>query len=252
VTKFITKELAVIPKMVNPVLIEGLPGIGNVARLCVDYLVDKLKAKKFLELFSDSFPNSVMINDDSLIKMFNLEFFHVKVEGRDLIFLAGDVQPTSDAESYALCQEVVALLKEWGVKEVVTIGGIGLPEAPDKARVHAVVNDLVLKDSLKGLKVIFDGSETVKIILGVTGLLLGVAGLNGLKGFSLLVETLNDPQHVGIKESREVLKLLVEYLGISLDFAELNEEIKSFEQEIKEESRITRGLDKPLTQGYIG
>ena len=81
-SEFFVKKYEAIPKLVNPVLIEGLPGIGNVARLSVDYLVDKLEAKKFMEFFSDTFPNSVTISDDSLIKMFSIEFYHVRVEGR--------------------------------------------------------------------------------------------------------------------------------------------------------------------------
>lgn len=252
-TKFIIKQ-EFKPKLDKPVLVEGLPGIGNVARLSVDYLVDKLKAKKFMELFSDAFPNSVTINDDSTIKMFSIEFYHAKAGGRDLIFLSGDVQPTSDAESYALSEKVVEIAKGLGVKELITIGGIGLPEVPDKVKVHCVINDESLKKSLKGLKLVFDGSDTVRIILGATGLLLGIAQLKGLKGFSLLAETFNHSQHVGIKEAREVLKVLTKHLGFDLDFKEMNDEIKVFEEEIKEESKIAEKLnqDASLKQGYIG
>jgi len=254
VTKFVIKEVGPIPKCSNAVLIEGLPGIGNVARLSVDYLIDKLGAKKFYEVYSDVFPNSVSVNDDSLISMFSVEFFYVKVKGRDLIFISGDIQPTSDAESYAFCDKIIELALSLGVKQVITIGGIGLPEIPDKVRVHAVLNDPSLKDSLKDLDLIFDGSDTVKIILGATGLLLGIAGLKDLKGFSLLAETLNHVQHVGIKESREVLTILSKHLGFDLDLTELDEEIKSFEAEIREESVLTDKIsnDAVLKQGYIG
>jgi len=252
-SEFFVKKYEAIPKLVNPVLIEGLPGIGNVARLSVDYLVDKLEAKKFMEFFSDTFPNSVTISDDSLIKMFSIEFYHVRVEGEDLIFISGDVQPTGDAESYAMCNKIVELVKDLGVKELITIGGIGLPELPDKVRVHAVLNHESLKKSLNDLDLVFDGNDTVKIILGATGLLLGVAKLRGMKGFSLLAETLNQSHHVGIKESREVLKILTKYLGFKLDFKELDEEIKNYEAEIKEEQALAfKATSTQVRQGYIG
>ena len=34
-----------IPKLDNPVFIEGLPGIGNVGKVAVDFLIDEIKAK---------------------------------------------------------------------------------------------------------------------------------------------------------------------------------------------------------------
>ena len=251
-TEFIIKKTDYKPKIAKAVLVEGLPGIGNVARLSVDYLIDKLGAKKLFEVFSDVFPNSVTVDDDSSIKMFSVEFFHARVEGKDLILLSGDVQPTSDAESFALCKKIIELVKELNVNEVITIGGIGLPENPDKVRVHCVVTDESLKKGLSDLGLIFDGSDTVKVILGATGLLLGVAKLEGVDGFSLLAETFNQPQHVGIKEAREVLKSLTNYLGFKLDFNELDEEVKIIEQEIKEDSKITDRLDRTGLSPYIG
>jgi hypothetical protein len=38
------------PKLNNPILIEGLPGIGNVGKVTVDFLIDELKATKLYEI----------------------------------------------------------------------------------------------------------------------------------------------------------------------------------------------------------
>ena len=54
-------------KFNNAVLIEGLPGIGNVSRICVDFLIDRLGAVKLCDVYSSVFPNSVMVTDDSRI-----------------------------------------------------------------------------------------------------------------------------------------------------------------------------------------
>lgn len=239
-------------KFTRPVLVEGLPGIGNVARLSVDYLIDKLRAVKFLEVYSDVFPNSVTVTEDSLIKMFTIDFYLARIKGRSIILASGDVQPTSDAESYALCNKIVSLAKSWGVREVITIGGIGLPEVPDRVRVHAVLNDASLKKVLNGLHIVMDGCDTVKIVIGAAGLLLGVAKLGGINGFSLLAETLSRPQHVGVKEARQVLKVLSNYLGFRLDFKALDEDIKGYEHDLKEESHLTKREEPKQRHGYIG
>ena len=48
-------------KIKNPILIEGLPGIGNVGKIAVDFIIENLNAKKIFEIYSYSFP-SVFVN----------------------------------------------------------------------------------------------------------------------------------------------------------------------------------------------
>ena len=47
----------------DAVLFTGLPGIGLVGKICVDYLLKEFKAKKIATVFSDSFPPSVHTKD---------------------------------------------------------------------------------------------------------------------------------------------------------------------------------------------
>jgi len=53
------KHVAKIPKLKNPILIEGLPGIGNVGKLAVEHLIDSIGATKFAEIYSKDFPPQV-------------------------------------------------------------------------------------------------------------------------------------------------------------------------------------------------
>ena len=63
--KYVDKK----PKLNNPILIEGLPGIGNVGKLAVEHLIEMTNAKKFAELYSKDFPPQVFINHDGTIKL---------------------------------------------------------------------------------------------------------------------------------------------------------------------------------------
>ncbi len=234
----------------NPIFIEGLPGISNVARLSVDYLIDKLNAEKIIEIYSDVFPNSVTINDDSTISMFKIELYHTRINNKDLVFIAGDVQPTIDEDSYALCNKLIRIMKKMKTSKLITIGGIGLPEMPDKIRIHGVANNKELINELKNNDIIIDGNETVRIIIGVTGLLLGLARLNNIPAISLLAETTNEQEHVGISESKQVLKALTRIINFELDFNDLDEEIKSYEEEIRESDEILNTDQQK--QSYIG
>ena len=68
--KYITKK----PKLKNPILIEGLPGIGNVGKLAVEHLIDSIKAVKFAQLYSKDFPPQVFINPDGTIELVKMNF----------------------------------------------------------------------------------------------------------------------------------------------------------------------------------
>ena len=49
------------PKLNNAILIEGLPGIGNVGKLAVSHLINVLNAKKSLEIYSSSLPRKLRL-----------------------------------------------------------------------------------------------------------------------------------------------------------------------------------------------
>ena len=51
--EFIVKTIAKkMPKMKNPILIEGLPGIGNVGKIAIDFMIDELKPTLLYKLYS--------------------------------------------------------------------------------------------------------------------------------------------------------------------------------------------------------
>ena len=75
------------PELKNPVLIEGLPGVGNVGKLAAEHLRDELEGTKFADIYSKYFPPQVLVSDEGIVKLVNNELFYVKSEQQDLIFL---------------------------------------------------------------------------------------------------------------------------------------------------------------------
>ena len=52
----------------DAVLIEGLPGIANVGKIAVDFMIDELKARKLCSFTSDHLPQTVFINEKGLLE----------------------------------------------------------------------------------------------------------------------------------------------------------------------------------------
>ena len=105
------------PKLKNPILIEGLPGMGNVGKIAVDFMIEHMQAKKFLEISSHNFPNSVFVNEENLIELPKIGMYYKNTKDRSIMFLAGDVQPTDEKSCYAFCEEVLNVIEKYHAKD---------------------------------------------------------------------------------------------------------------------------------------
>ena len=136
-TNWKLKEARKIPQIKKPVLIEGLPGIGNVGKVAVDFLIEELGAVKIYDFLSYTFPHSVFVNEENIVELPCIELHYKNMNGKgpDLLLLSGDVQPIDEVSCYEFCDLVLDVLQQFGGTDVVTLGGIGLRTPPKKPRV---------------------------------------------------------------------------------------------------------------------
>lgn len=222
------------PKLNTPILIEGLPGIGNVGKVAVDFIIDELKAKRLFEINSYTFPHSVFVNEDNLVELPKIEVFYKKFNDKkpDLLLLAGDIQPVDEVSSYEFSDKILDMVEQFNAMEVITLGGIGLSEIPKKPKLYCSANckeiikkykDSLVEDKLYGV---------VGPIVGVSGLLVGLAKNRKINAISFLAETYGHPMYLGIKGAREILKLLNKKLKLDVNINKLDKEIEEVESEI--------------------
>lgn len=242
------------PKLVNPILIEGLPGIGNVGKLAVEHLIDSINAKKFAELYCKDFPPQVFINPDGTIELVKNEFYYWKAkkkDQRDIVLLTGDYQGLSSQGQYELVDRILTILTELGVKELYTLGGYGLGHDIHRPQVLCATTDKDLVSKMKKHGAVFKKNEPGGGIVGASGLLLGLGRLRGFKGACFMGETpgyLVDP-----KSAKAVLKVLMSLTKIDIDLSALEKKAKEIEQ-IAQQLRDfeTSTKEKPEDLKYIG
>jgi uncharacterized protein (TIGR00162 family) len=207
------------PKLNDPILIEGLPGIGFVANIAALHLIRELKAKRFVQIFSSSFQDfAVTTGDGRALSPIN-ELYYVKREDgcRDLIIWYGNTQALTTAGQYELVGQVLDLAKEFGCRFVISIGGFKKDEVQPVPAIYSTATDLdTMQEALDlGTKVM------VGHVFGIAGLSVGLAGIRDLKGFSLLVDTPGmDPD---VNAARYALTTLSKYLKLKLDLSKLEE-----------------------------
>ncbi|MFC1741168.1 PAC2 family protein [Nanoarchaeota archaeon] len=222
------------PKLTRPILIVGLPGIANVGKIAADFIIDEVNAKPLYNLFSHDLPNSVFVNDKNLIELPTIEMYMKKRNGKgDLLILTGDVQPADEASSYEFCEALLDTAKKLGVELIITLGGIGLAEVPKKPQVFVTGNSKeIIAKFQKGLKINEKLYGIVGPIIGVSGLLVGLAERKKIPAVCLLAETLGHPAYLGIKGARETVKTLNKKLTLNIKISDLDKEIEDIETEI--------------------
>ena len=202
------------PDLKDPILVEGLPGIGLVANIAVAYLIRKLDARFFGEIRSASFPDLSITDEEGSLKspFVRLYYYRGKGEdGRDLILLYGNTQALTRRGQYELCGRILDIAERLGSRYVITLGGYRPGRQVTKPNLYYAASDSETAKVAAGLSAQALGGQ----IFGVAGLLIGLAGIRGMKGFCLLAET---PGTFPDREaSVAVLKAVSGVLGLTLD-----------------------------------
>lgn len=215
------KELINVP-MKNPILIEGMPGLGLVGKIAVQYMIRRLEAKRMAHLYSPHFPYFVLVNRKGSVRLLRGTFYYwenVKGEN-DLILFTGDSQAQTIEGQYEIASKILEFAERKHVKTIITIGGYR-KETEEKPKVVAVATSRQLLD--RALKAGASLSPPGNPIVGVAGLILGLAPFKKMDALCLLGETrgyLPDP-----KAAKSVLEVITQILGVELDLSGMNEEI---------------------------
>lgn len=223
----------------KPILIAGMPGIGNVGKICMDVLIEETKAELFMRFFSYNMPNSVFVNETNLVELPKIEMYYKKINKQDFLFLTGDVQPSTEKASYEFAELIIDLLKKNNISFILTIGGIGLAQIPETPKVYMTGNSKEFLDKLskefqnKKLVVETKIYGIVGPIMGLSGILLGMAKKEKINACALLAETFGHPIYIGLKGSRTILDILNANFKLGMKFDKLEKEIKQIDAQIK-------------------
>ena len=233
----IQKKFKDSPKLRNPILVEGLPGVGQVGKIAVDFLIDKLKPKLLYKIYSHDFMHSVYFNESGFVELPAVSIYHAKGKSRDILFLAGDDQPATQRASYEFSEKIIDFAQELGCGEIVTLGGIGMPNEIKKPLVFgAVTSKVALKKYEKLGGVNFKTRNKIDAIVGASGLLLGLAQLRGMSGIALLTETYAHHMHLGFREAKCLLEQLKKILGLDINLTPLDRETEEYQKTKAKES----------------
>lgn len=236
----------------DPVLIEGLPGVGQVGKLAAEHLVEELDGTLVRRVHGEHFPPQVRVDEDGATHLAGAKFYAATTAGRDLLILTGDHQAGDNPGHYRLAGTFLDVATTFGANELYALGGVPTGEIVEDYAVLGAVTDPELRDELTALDVEFRPEEPAGGIVGTSGLLLGLGERRGFDGRCLMGETsgyLVDP-----RSARVVLEVLESVLSVSLEYDSLDERADEMEEVVRKiqemEESASVGGDEDLR--YIG
>ena len=223
------------PVLNDPVLIEGLPGIGFVANMATLHLIKELKAKLFGEIHSSYFQDFAVTIEDGKARYPVNEFYYYKGKGdeRDLILLYGNTQALTTRGQYELCGRILDVAEELGCRYVLTLGGLKREEDVETHKIYCAASDIETLRDAAGFGTELSGGQ----IFGAAGLLVGLSGLRGMKGLSLLAET---PGYLDVTATREMLDVMCRMLHLKVDLDKLDETAQTTSNIMESFGLVTR------------
>ena len=206
------------PVLNDPVLIEGLPGIGFVANITALQLIKELNAKMFAQIQSSAFQDLAMSTGNGNLYFPTNQFFYYKGKNdeRDLIILYGNTQALTTIGQYELCGKILDISTELGCKYVLSVGGLRKDEKIENPKIFCTASD---KETLQEALAL--GAKIMKgHIFGVAGLLVGLSKLRNMKGLCLLAET--SGLYPDAEATREVMKTINTILHLKVNLENLS------------------------------
>ncbi len=240
------------PDLEDPVLVEGLPGVGHVGKLAGEYLVEELDSDVVCRVYSTHFPPQVTV-EDGRTSLVCAEVYTVDAGDRNLLVLTGDHQAQSPQGHYGLTDTFLDIASDLDVARIFALGGVPTGELIEEYDVIGAVTSDDQKDELEDAGVEFPEDEPAGGIVGVSGLLLGLGERRDVTAACLMGETsgyLVDP-----KSAQAVLEVLQEVLGFEVDFESLEEQAEEMEEVVRQMEELESGAAQAATEEdlrYIG
>ncbi|MDP2920449.1 MAG: PAC2 family protein [Dehalococcoidia bacterium] len=229
------------PKLKAPVILAVWPGIGNVALIAANYLLDKLPFKDLAEIDPNQFfdPIGVLARDNIVEAPHFPEsrFYYWKNRKgpHDLILFIGDDQPSTKVYELAGCVLDVATAFEV-VRVYTCAAALTRIHFTEQPKTWAVATNRSLITELGKHDLLQKGNLQ---IAGLNGLLLGMAKEREMDGVCLLGEV---PAQTSRMENPmaalAILKVFTRLVGFEVDLAELSEATREVVEQVKQATAV--------------
>jgi len=208
------------------VLIEGLPGVGLVAKTAVAYLLEKLGGEKICRFYSPYFPTIGYVREGKLILNF-ADLYYVG-KPKPMYLLYGNAQPSSYYGQHDFCEKILDVASGLGANFILTLGGYGKEGVSEERAVYvSSTRPETIEKALDVLKAeAYEGQ-----IIGAAGLLITLAEEKGLDNLSMLIEA--GETAPDFPAARKAIEAVVKFLDLNIEVDDIYGISKAYASALK-------------------
>lgn len=218
-----TLELRIVekPKLNNPAIIEGFPGIGMIGTIAASFLAEKLEMKLIGYFSSPHFPPIAAIHDYvpvSPSRIYASEKNDLVVIFSELVIPAQLVVPLSE--------KIIEFAEKVNARGIYSFAGIASPTPDEKMYAIASTKKLVEEMKKQNFELVKEGATQ-----GVSGVLIAECAAAKFPAVNFMAQTSSplDP-----RAAAKLIDRVSPYLGIEVDTKPLVAEAEKVESKLKE------------------
>ncbi len=218
-----TLELKIVdkPKLKNPVVIEGFPGVGMIGTIAASFLAEKLQMKLIGYFSSPHFPPIAAIHDYvpvSPVRIYCSEEEDLIIVFSELVIPAQLVVPLSE--------KIIELAEKYNAKAIYSFAGIATPQPDGKMYAIASTKKLVEEMKKQNFELVKEGATQ-----GVSGVLIAECAAAKFPAVNFMAQTASplDP-----RAAAKLLDKVMPFIGVKVDTKPLVAEGEKVEIKLKD------------------
>ena len=194
----------------HDLLLEALPGVGNVGKIIIDALVTRHDSTLLAWVIHPDYPPHATLDKNGFLAPPRLEIHSVSTpDGKVVITICGTVQPLTPTGQFEVATSLLELINDSDSPMLLILAGLAVEATSDT--VHLVCMDESMKTELakKGLET--STEEPRAGVIGTNALLASLAPMDGVRAACAVAETM------GTAVDGQAAGRLVEWLESGFD-----------------------------------
>lgn|SRR3989338_591328 len=225
----------------NPIIVSGFPGLGFVASIALEFLIEHLKVEQVGRIVLEEAPAMIAVHNGKKIDPFGI-FYNKNYN----IIVMHAVTPVQGLE-WKIAGLITNLAEKTQAKEIISVEGVaGTNSGESKSFYYSNIDKNHEKFEKFGIEELKEG-----IIMGVAGALL-------INCDKLPITFIFSETHSSLPDSKAAAKIiegLDKYLGLKIDYAPLLKQAENFEQKLQnlmKKSIEATDLSEKKRLSYVG
>ena len=195
-------------------VLEAVPGVGNVGKILVDGLIKKHPSRTIGWILHPDFPPHATLSNEGLISPPRLDIESVILpNGESVCIVTGVMQPMTAPGQYEVAEAILGLASDSKASRLLVLAG--LAAEPECRSIYVVCSDKEFRNTLEKEDIVVSRDQPKGGMIGVAGMVLSLSSTLGVPALGVIAETMGASSDVLAAD--RMAKWIEEAFEVSLD-----------------------------------